>query len=161
MKELIIRNKFFSIKGKSKVYDLDGKEFLQVDGKLISFTTKKFVQDLEGNTIYTVRNKFWHILLKSAYIYDKDGQLVAQIKRKISLKSKFNVLGAKDNYRIDGNWIGWTFEIYRNDEVVARIQRHLNLVDEFQLTVYNDEDAYLMVAFVIAVDNVTDNEQKN
>ena len=139
MLELIIRNKFFSIKGKSKVYDLDGKPYLEVDGKLLTFTAKKFVNDLEGNNIYVVRNKFWHFLFKSALIYNKEGKKVAQVKRKFALKSKFNVFGTEENYRIDGNLIGWTFSIYRNDEVVARVQRHLNLVDEFQLTVYDEK----------------------
>ena len=161
MLELIVRNKFFSIKGKSVVYDLDGKPYFNVDGKFLTFTAKKFVNDLEGNTIYTVRNKFWHILFKSAYIYDKDENLVAQVKRKFALKSKFNIFGPKDNYHIDGTIFGWNFTIYRNDQVVGRISRHLNLVDEFQLSIPDEKDAPLFVAFVIALDNVTDRENNS
>ena len=48
--ELAIRNKWITLRGSSIVKDLNEKDVMKIRGKFWSFTAKKFVQDLEGNT---------------------------------------------------------------------------------------------------------------
>jgi len=48
--KLVVKNKLFSLGGASKVLDENKQDYLKVKGKLFTFTKKKFVQDLSGNT---------------------------------------------------------------------------------------------------------------
>ena len=157
--QLFIKNKFISLRGSSKVLDAQDNPAYNVQGKFWTITRKKFVQDLNGNTLYVVRNKFWHIFLKSAFVYDANGEKVAQIKRKIALKSKFSVRGYKDELRIDGTFIGWTFQIYKNEKLLGTIKRLLDFRDSFVLDIEDGEDAAFFVALVIAMDNIIDAER--
>ena len=61
--QLAIRNKWISLRGSSVVKDLEEKDILRVKGKFWTFTRKKFVQTLEGETKFVVRNRFWHFFV--------------------------------------------------------------------------------------------------
>ena len=63
--EVSIRNKWISFGGSSTVKDMNEKDVLFVKGRVVSFTRKKFVQDLSGNTLFVVRNKFWRLFQRS------------------------------------------------------------------------------------------------
>ena len=64
--QVSVRNKWISLRGGSTVKDMSEKDVLRVQGKFFTFTRKKFVQDLSGNLLYTVRNKFWSFFVKIA-----------------------------------------------------------------------------------------------
>lgn len=68
--ELIITNKFMSLKGSSYVKDIDQKDVMVVKGKFFTITSKKFIKDLNNNLKFIVRNKFWRLFRYSAYVYD-------------------------------------------------------------------------------------------
>ena len=78
--QVSIRNKWISLRGGSTVKDMNEKDVLYVKGKFFTFTRKKFVQDMSGNLLYTVRNKFWTFFVRKALVYDKDGNQVAFMK---------------------------------------------------------------------------------
>ena len=80
--QVSIRNKWISLRGGSTVKDMNEKDVLYVKGKFFTFTRKKFVQDMSGNLLYTVRNKFWTFFVRKALVYDKDGNQVAFMKKK-------------------------------------------------------------------------------
>ena len=68
--KLIIRNKWISFRGSSQVKDeTDTNEVMKVIGRFWSITQKKYIEDLEGNPHYMVRNKFWRIFSRKALIY--------------------------------------------------------------------------------------------
>ena len=81
--QLAIRNKWISLLGSSVVKDLEEKDVLKVKGKFWTFTRKKFVQTLEGETKYIVRNRFWHFFVWRALICNPDKKIVATIRRKV------------------------------------------------------------------------------
>ena len=53
--QLIVRNKWISLKGSSYVKDESGKDVMKVRGKFWTLTYKKFIEDLDGNVKYIVR----------------------------------------------------------------------------------------------------------
>lgn len=156
--QVIIKNRFWTIGGSSEIKDVRGNVLYNVKGKIFSFTRKKLLQDLEGNTLYTIRNKFWHFFMKSAFIYDKDKNLVCQVKRKFSIKSKFRILRTDKNYEINGTVFGWNFQILKDGVVWGIVSRNLAWTDCFSLTA-PDEDILFASALVIAMDNIIDRER--
>ena len=63
--DLMIRNKWISLRGSSIVRDENEQDVLKVKGKFWTVTRKKFVQTLDGETKFIVRNKFSLIVLTS------------------------------------------------------------------------------------------------
>ena len=159
MKQFHIVNKFFTVGGSSKILDMDKNPVYFVKGKVFSITKKKILRDLNKNKLFLIRNKFWHLFLKSAFIYNADKDQIMKIKRKISLRSKFNVEADDGQYEINGNVFGWDYEILKDGVKVANVSRQFDWTDHFVLTVEEDEFAPLAIAMVIAIDNITDREK--
>lgn len=158
--KLYISNKFFSLRGNSYVRDENSNEIFKVKGKFFSFTNKKFIKDLNDKTIYMVRNKFFRFFLNSAYIYDGDNNKILKITRKFSFKSNYKITGYTSDFRIDGDFWGWDFKIYKANELIGSITRRIDVFkDSFLLECNDEKDAALLVAFVIAIDNIVDNNQ--
>lgn len=155
--QVIIKNKFWTIGGSSKIQDTAGNPVANVKGKIFSFTKKKLIQDLEGNTKFIVRNKFWHFFMKSALIYDADKNLICQIKRRVSITTDFKFLKTDKNWRIDGSVFAWNFKLIENEKPIATISRQFNWTDTFLLDT-GGQDPFLMMALVIAIDNIVDRE---
>nr|MCR5113781.1 hypothetical protein [Acholeplasmatales bacterium] len=59
--ELVIRNKWISLGGSSVVKDINENDVFFVKGKIFSFTKKKFLEDMNHNLKFMIRNKFWRL----------------------------------------------------------------------------------------------------
>ncbi len=155
---LVIKNKMFSIKGNSTVKDENDVDRFVVKGKLISWRKKKRIYDMEGNLLYTVKNKLIKWWMNSCYVCDKDGHKIARIKQKFKLfKKEFTLTGYADEIEIKGDFIQHCLEIYKNGEKIGEVgKKFVSLVDRFRLDCYNDADAPLLVALVVAIDNIND-----
>ena len=157
MQQVSIRNKWISLRGGSRVKDMEERDVLYVKGKFWTFTRKKFVQDMEGNLLYTVRNKFWTFFVHKAMVYDKDGNMVARIRRKFwSFHDRYFVESSLGDLEICGNILGFNYQIKLNGKEIGHVSRKISLRDSFVLTLDDDQDLAFFVAFVIAIDNITD-----
>lgn len=159
MIELAIRNKWVSLRGSSVVKDLKDKDVLKVQGKFWTVTHKKFVQTLEGETKYIVRNKYWTLFTYRGFIIDPTSkEIVANIRRKVfSLHDRYFIKTKFGEIEIKGNILGFDYHIYLDGKEVGHVARKISLRDSYVLTI-NDENAdiYFYVALVIAIDNITD-----
>ena len=152
-----IMNKWVSFKGSSEVKDENNQDVLFVEGKFFSITRKKFVQDLDKNLLYVVRNKYWNLFVKKAMIYDKDGNQVAFIRRKVfSVHDKYLINCNGCQMEITGNILGFDYHIVLNGEEVGHIARNISLRDSFTLEIKDGLELPFYVALVIAIDNITD-----
>ena len=155
--QLIIRNKWVSLKGSSYVKDADGNDVLKVQGKFWTWTRKKYIKDLEGNTIYVVRNKFWKLFAYQAFIMDKDEKIISRVKRKVfSLHDTYNLDSPYGPIKFQGNILGYDYHIYLNDKEVGHVSRKISLRDSFVLDLQDGLDEKFFVALLIAMDNITD-----
>ena len=156
--QLIIRNKWVSLKGSSYVKDINGKDVMIVEGKFWTLTYKKFIKDLEGNVHYIVRNKFWKLFAYQAFIMDKDEKIIAHMKRKVfSLHDHYSLkLENGDEIVLRGNILGYDYHISVNGKEVGHISRKVSLRDSFVLDLDDDQDPMFFVALLIAIDNITD-----
>ena len=157
MQEVSIRNKWISLRGGSTVKDMNEKDVFYVKGKFWTVTSKKFVQDMEGNLLYTVRNKFWAFFVKKAMVYDKDGNQVAFIRKKFwSVHDRYFIQSDLGDLEITGNIVGFNYHIILNGKEIGHVARKISLRDSFVLTLEDGYDLPFFVAFVIAIDNITD-----
>lgn len=154
--KLRIKNKVWSLRGSSSVTDESGNDVFIVKGQFLSITRKKRVKDTQGNLLYKVRNKLINFFSRSAYIYDSDGHKIAKVERKFGFKNRIIVHGYQDEISVEGEFLSWTLDIYRNGAPVGTIRREFNLFDSFILETDTEDDAAFMVALVIAIDNIFD-----
>ena len=158
----IIKNKILTIGGSSTVKDEAGNDLFYVKGKIFTFTKKKHILSLENKVLYTVRNKFFFLLLPKVYLLNENGDPILMIKKKslFSFKQNFEIIsqdGTEHNYSISGDMIGRHYDILDNGIPVAHVRRNFNIVkDSFWMETEMTENAAFYVAFVIALDNYYD-----
>ena len=155
--DLMIRNKWISLRGSSVVRDENENDVMQVRGKFWTITRKKFVQSLDGETKFIVRNKFWRLFAYRAYIMTPDKHIVARIRRKIfSFHDRYFIKSELGELEVKGNILLHDYHIYLNGEEVGHIARKISLRDSFVLHLEEGIDPMFYLALVIAIDNITD-----
>ena len=160
--ELHIRNKWVSVGGSSVIQDAEGNDVMKVKGKVFSFTRKKFLTDLEGNTKYIIRNKFWRLFTYRAFILDAEEKVKATVRRKIfSLRDRYFVTSDLGNLEVVGNILQFNYRILLDGKEIGHVARKISLRDSFVLTIDDGFDPAFMVALVIAIDNITDRKDEN
>lgn len=158
--KVYIKNKLISLGGSSEVLNENKEPIYKVKGKIISPTKKKKIYDMEGNLLYTVRNRYWNMFSDKVFVYDADGARVATIKKgKWSINAKYEIEDSVDEMSIEGKFWGPTSKIMRNEKVAGVITRTFTIVnDAYELEAY-EEDIPFMTALVIAFDNIKDKKQ--
>ena len=160
--ELHIKNKWVSVGGSSVIQDAEGNDVMKVKGKVFSFTRKKFLTDLEGNTKYIIRNKFWRLFTYRAFVLDAEEKVKATVRRKIfSLRDHYYVTSDLGNLEIIGNILQFNYRILLDGKEIGHVARKISLRDSFVLTIDDGFDPAFMVALVIAIDNITDRKDEN
>ena len=162
--ELSIKNKWISLGGSSTVQDANGKDVLNIKGKVFSFTQKKFVMDMNDQVKYVVRNKFWRLFAYKAFVMDPQENIVATVRRKvISLHDRYFVTSDLGEMEVVGNIFQFDYRIILNGKEIGHVARKISVRDSFVLTIdddYNDKYEFI-VALVIAIDNITDRKDAN
>ena len=155
--QLLIRNKWVSLGGSSVVKDVNENDYLKVKGKIFTFTSKKFVTDLNDNLLYIVRNKFWKLFIHCEFVLDKEGNKVATVRRKFwSLHDRYFIDSTLGQLEITGNILSFDYHIILNGREIGHIARRISLRDSFVLDIQDDVDIPFFVALVIAIDNIRD-----
>ena len=155
--QLKIKNHWISLGGSSSVQDMNGNDVLKVEGAIFTFTQKKFLKTLEGRQLYTIRNKLFSFLGRTAFVLDEGNHVVATVRKKlISLHDKYFVESSIGQMEIIGNILGYDYHIIVDGKEVGHIARKISLRDSFVLDIDDSFDHRFFVALVIAIDNVTD-----
>ena len=155
--KIIVKNKFISWGGSSKVEDEAGNALYKVKGKAFSWTKKKTLCDLNGNVIYRIRNKWPTFLLHSAFILDRAGNKICKIKQTFfNFQKLYDVQQCADDIQVDGYILSGT-RVTRNGEYIGTIRKEFwALRDYFVLDVPDGQDPTFLIAFTIAIDNIGD-----
>ena len=160
--ELRIRNKWVSLKGSSVVKNEKEEDVLKVQGKFFSIRRRKYICNLNGETLYMVRNRFWNFFRHATYVFDKDMKVVARVQTKFwTLHDHLNVESDLGELVIRGNILGFNYSITLNGKQIGHVARKISLRDSFVLTLDDDQDPYFFTALVIALDNISDNRNSD
>lgn len=156
--DIIIRNKWISLGGSSYVKDINDNDMYKVKGRIFTFTRKKFLKTMDGKLLYVIRNKFWRLFVRRAYVIDSNNEKVATVRRKIfSLHDRYFIENSKlGNLEIMGNILGYDYQITLNGNVIGHVARRISLRDSFVLSIADNVDYAFYTALVIAIDNITD-----
>ena len=163
--EQIVKNKVISMGGSSYVVTPDGEQKYKVKGKVFSITKKKWLCDLEGNKLFLIRNKYFRLFTNKALIYNNEKEKIAYVKTHMfSIKKRLTVEGYGKEIIIDNQKIslGFHYNILVDGEEIGTISRDFKIIairDQFNVTAHKEEDAPLLVALTIAIDNIGDNNR--
>lgn len=153
--KVFIKNKFFSF-GSSSVKNDRGEDVFIVKGRPFSATHVKKICDINGNKLFTVRNKWFNFIGHRAYLFDADKTKIACVKHPPFSGNKFIVEGYKDEILISGEFFSAYSTIVRNGQTIGSITREFSMVnDSFSLEA-DEADLPFAVALVIAIDNIVD-----
>lgn len=157
--KLYIKNKLISWGGDSFVTNEAGENVYAVKGNVFSFTRKKKIKDMDGNVLYTVRNKLFNFFFAKAYIYDAEGRRIAKVTHDGLLG--FKLVGFEDDVRLSRSF-GLSKDILKNGEVIGKMSYQITVVrDAFELEINDKEDVPFFVALVIAIDNMRDKDRSD
>ena len=162
--DLLIRNKWISLRGSSVVKDLNEQDVYRVKGKFWTVTAKKFIQTLDGETKYVVRNKFWRLFAYKAFVFDEKGERVAFLRRKIfSFHDRFFIESKFGQLEIKGNIFCFDYHVFLDGKEIGHVGRRISLRDSFVLHIEDgvQVDPMFFLALVIAIDNITDRRRQN
>ena len=152
------------VRGNSIVKNEAEEDIYFVKGKLKIFspTRKKFINDAQGNTLYTIRNKWFRFLFNSAIIKDSQGNKM-KLKTKMSFKTFYTLTGAGYNYTVGKNPDGYGVAIFKDEQVIATFNKYGSgfVNDRYNVDCANEKDVAMVVAIVIAVDNISDKNKKD
>ncbi len=152
-----------SLKGNSKVTTEDGQLAYKVKGKLFSNLiqmNKKIIKDANGKKLFVVRNKFWHKPFHKSAIIFQNGKKLATVTNSHLIKNGYEVTGATEEIKIEGKF--WNLDIMLGDKKIGHIAppEKLALADSYTLEVDDPEDAPFLVAMMIAIDNIHDQQRR-
>lgn len=160
--KVFIRNKLISIGGGTEVYNEEQEQIYNVKGKLFTFTKKKKMYDMEGNLLYTIRNKYWKLASDYVYIKDADGERVATIKKgRWGFKNDYQIIDTEDEMMIDGRWFGLESYIMKNGQKSAKITRNITIMKDAFTLEADEKDIPFYTALVVAFDNMIDKRKKD
>ena len=158
--KIIVKNKWVSWGGSSKVEDTKGNLLYNVKGKVFSWHKKKTLMDLNGNVLYRIRNKWPTFLLHSAYVCDPDGNKICKVKANISFKHAYIVEETTENIQINGHPLTG-MQVARNGQYIGTITKEFwSLRDYFVLDFLDGQDPSFLIALCIAIDNINDKAQR-
>lgn len=154
--KIIVKNKFISWGGSSKVEDAAGNALYRVKGKAFSWTRKKTLTDLNGNVLYRIRNKWPTFLLHSAFVCDKNGNKLCKVRAALNFKRVYMVEDCRDKIDIEGTPLSG-MPVSRNGEYIGTITKKFwTIRDYFELDIPDGQDPTFMIALTIAIDNIHD-----
>jgi uncharacterized protein YxjI len=126
------------------------------------------IKTVAGEPILSIKRGFSFFGFKPLSVYDQKGELVGTLKRRIRIagaKIEINDKNSQLLYTLKGNFIGWDFKIYKNDQIVAQITKKwaglgkelFTSADNYILQVEknvepNDESRILLLAAVLCID---------
>lgn len=162
--KFFIKNTFMSLSGNSKVTSEDGELAYKVKGKffsnIITKTYKKIIKDVNNKTLFVVRNKFWHAPFRKSAIIFRNGKKLAVVQNSHLIKNGYEVAGATEDIKVEGT--GWNLDIMLGDKIIGKIMPSgkLTLDDSYCVDVFDEQDAPFLVAMMIAIDNIHDQQKK-
>lgn len=150
--ELYIRQKIFKITDHYPVLNQNEEAVFQVDQEFTLVFKKVHLSKPNGEPVLTVQQRFK--LLTSSYEFQYANGDVLTLQGELTLfKRRYHLDGSDEGIRVDGNFLDMDYQITRNGEILAEVDRkYFSFADCYHVTLHDDRYAALVVAMVIAID---------
>ncbi len=158
----VLRDKIFGIGGDLTITDDHGREVYFVDGKLISLGRRLEIKDPSRRNVLAVIQQRLVALLPTYEIHLPD-RVNVTISKRISLltdRLKIDVPGPGD-LDVHGDFFHHEYTISRHGQEIARVsKRWVSLVDSYGVEVDEGEDALLILACAVVIDELLDERRE-
>lgn len=156
-----VRQRVFSFGDTFTIVDTYDMDRYQVQGKVFSLGDKLSFQDMEGRELYYIEQKLMRLL--SEYDIYRDGIIEATCKKRFTLLgSKFDISSRRGNYTIEGRPLNYNYQVYRDDALVATVDKQFfSFTDTYGVDINDDEDYGFILSLVIVIDQVVHSDKSN
>ncbi|QMS84493.1 LURP-one-related/scramblase family protein [Candidatus Xianfuyuplasma coldseepsis] len=155
-----IKQKVFTLKDQFSIMDESGNPIYNVQGKMFSFSNKLQLQNPNGSVVLHAKKQVFRFLPKY-FLYDPHDEEVATIERKFGLRPKFEIQAGVDNLRVEGSFFAHSFQIYKDDLIVASIQKKLiSWGDSYEIDINDINNTELYLFIVIVLDQIIHEQQR-
>lgn len=157
--KLYIRQRVFTWRDKYDITDAMENPVYHVEGEWLAFGARLHLCDPAGRELYRVERELFHFLPRYTLFHGE--RPVASIQKQftlfghnLSVDSQYGLL------EMEGSVFGWEFQILRNGEVLAGVDKVLlSWGDTYELAISDRfPDPAFLCALVIAIDNCVHNE---
>ncbi|MBE5934447.1 MAG: hypothetical protein E7262_01475 [Lachnospiraceae bacterium] len=157
--KLYVKQKLTFLKEKFAVTDEQGNEKYYVQGEALSLGQKLHIYDLNNNEVGFIKEKL--ISFESQFYIYICGHEVGMIKKKITFfKPKYEV--DYNGWRVEGDVMGWNYDVYEGNRVVATIRKKLmSWTDSYEVDIRQAEDELSALILVLAIDAVKSKENSS
>lgn len=156
--KLYIRQRMFSIKNKSDVYDENQVPLYYVEGKVFTLTHDLQIIDVRnGNEVAFIRSKVFRFLPE--FVISRPGYEDVIFKKEFTFfRPSYQIIGS--NWRLEGDFFGHDYQIVdgSNRPIMTLSKRWFTWADTYEINVLNDEDDVLALCIALCVDIVLDAE---
>ena len=152
-----MKSRFFNIKEDFWIRNEYNEDVFFIDNKFLSLGLQFSI--LKNNeVIYTVREKLLTIL--SNYEISNNEQVIAKVNQKLSfMRDKIKVDSKYGEFTIQGNLFDYSYRIYKDNMVVAKIEKELfAFTDNYQVDIDFEDEAFILTLVVI-IDNIIDKQK--
>lgn len=148
--KLLFKQRLFSWFDSYDIYDEAGNTLYVVKGQLAWGHCMK-IYDQRENELGTIQEKVFTFLPKFE-IYQGENYIGCICKELSFFKPKYNI--DYNGWHIDGNFFEWDYTINSEDgSLVATVSKELfQWTDTYVIDVVNDQDAFSVLLFVLAID---------
>ncbi|EHJ51786.1 LURP-one-related/scramblase family protein [Streptococcus macacae] len=156
MKNFRIKQKMWSLGGKFTITDEAGIPSYEVAGSFMQIPKTFTIYDMQGSQISHIQKKTWSLLPKF-YVSLNNGSSFSLKKDLSFFKPHYTIEGL--GMKIQGDFWNMNFTLSQNGQTVAKIsQEWLRMTSTYNIEVYDDQYADLVISLVIAIDYVKEIE---
>lgn len=157
-KQLYIKQKVFSIGEKFTVKDQEENDVYFVEGSFMKVPKTFSIMNTARDEVATVTKKVFSFLPK--FLVEVNGQEVLTIKKEISFfKARYTIDAV--GIEIRGNWWDMNFQVERHGEVVGKVSKvWFSWGDSYKVEILDEAMETIMIAIVVAIDCVKDDNSK-
>lgn len=152
-----MKSKFFSIKEDFWIKNEYDEEVFFVDNKFLTLGLQFDI--LKNNEIiYKVKEKL--IAFMSSYEIFEDREVIAKVNQKLTfMRDKLKVDSKYGELIIQGDIFDYNYRIYKNNKVIANIQKEFFAIkDNYQVNIEFEDEAFIL-ALVVIIDNIIDKQR--
>ncbi len=155
-----VKQKVFSLKDKFYIKDYDQNDIYEVEGKFMSISNKLKLSRTDGTEVLNTKKKLFKIF-PLYQIFSPEGDIVATVQKKFSIRPKFDVQMGNLELKVEGSLFAHSFGILKDGRTIASIEKKIfSFGDSYEIDVEDESNLELLLFIVIIIDQVIHESQK-
>lgn len=152
MRQLYMKQKVFSLRGRFTVKDQQENDVYAVEGSFMQIPKSFSIKNMANQEVALIKKKIFSFLPQ--FIVEVNGREMFTIKKEFTfLKARYSIDAADVDVR--GNWWDMNFEVLRRGKVVGQVSKEwFTWGDSYKIQILDKDMETMMIALVVAIDCV-------